>query len=69
MMCSMHWMSLKGMGGDMNCRIIGKTARFIVNLCDIMNGYIGKTISNCIVIMVSELFTMALFATIMVAFS
>ena len=46
MMSSMHWMCLKGLGGKMNSRIIGKVARFTVNLCDFMNGYHGKMIEQ-----------------------
>lgn len=65
----MHWMSLKGLGGDVNNRIIGMVARFIVNLCDTMNGYIGKTIQNCIVIMVTELLTIAMFCTMIITLS
>ena len=63
MFCT-HWKSLKGMGGDMK-----SVARFIVNLCDIMNGYIGKTIQNCIVIVVTEFLTIAVFCTMMVTLS
>lgn len=46
MMCSMHWMSLKGLGGNMNSRTIGKVARFIVNFCDWMDGYHGYMIAE-----------------------
>lgn len=48
MMCSMHWMSLKGLGGNMNSRTVGKVARFIVNFCDWMNGYHGKLLEDVI---------------------
>jgi hypothetical protein len=62
-------MSLKGLGGDMNSRIIRKVARFTVNLCDFMNGYIGKMIGDCVPIMITEFFTIAVFSAMVITLS
>ena len=42
----MHWMSLKGLGGNMKRKIIRRVAKNVVNLCDWMNGYHGKLIED-----------------------
>jgi hypothetical protein len=57
------------MGGNMNRRIIGRVARFIVNLCDFMNGYIGKLIENFIIIAVTDLITVTAFSMMMITLS
>lgn len=64
MMFSMHWMSLKGMGGNMK-----HIAKFTVNLCDIMNGYIGDMIHTCIIIGVIEFLTIMVFSIMMITLS
>ena len=60
----MHWKSLKGLGGNMK-----HIARFTVNLCDFMNGYIGKMLADCIVIMATELVTITIFFTMAIVLS
>lgn len=45
----------------MTRRMIRKVARFTVNLCDFMNGYVGKMIEDAVIAVVFGLPTMFFF--------